>query len=123
MSSTALRDHLDKTDTVHVITRKADGDERTTPIWSVVVDDVPYIRSVDGPDGFWFKRAIARGWVAFEVGGVRIDADAEHVLDATTISDVDAAFEAKYSRQRGSVASMMRESARESTLRLTAREG
>jgi hypothetical protein len=121
MTASALRDHLDRTDTVFVITRKADGDERTTPIWSVVVDDVPYIRSVDGPDGVWFKRAIARGWVAFEVDGTRIEADVERAQDATTIAAFDAAMEAKYAGQRSSVQSMLKESARESTLRLVAR--
>ena len=121
-AATSLRDHIDRTDTVHVITRKTDGDERTTPIWAVVADGEPFIRSVDGPDGFWFKRASARGWVAFEVDGVRIEADIEHVQDATTVAAFDAALEAKYARQRSSVQSMLKDSARESTLRLVARE-
>lgn len=117
----ALRDHLDRTDTVHVITRKNDGDERSTPIWSVVVDGEPYIRSVDGPDGIWFRRALARGWVAFDVDGTRVDADVEHVQDATTIAAFDAAMEAKYSRQRSSVQAMLKPESRESTLHLVAR--
>jgi hypothetical protein len=121
MASDALRDHLDRTDTVYVITRKADGEERTTPIWSVVADDEPYIRSVDGPEGYWFRRAVARGWVAFDVDGTRIEADVEHVHDAATLAAFDDALEAKYARQRSSVQSMMKDSARESTLHLVVR--
>jgi hypothetical protein len=122
MSGNALLTYLDRTDTVHVITQRADGDERTTPIWSVVADGEPYIRSVDGPDGVWFKRAVARGWVAFEVDGTRHVTDVELVQDATTVAAFDAALEAKYARQRSSVDSMLREPARESTLHLVARE-
>ena len=121
MSFDALRGHLDRTDTVHVITRKADGDERVTPIWAVVADGEPYIRSVDGPAGFWFKRAIARGWVAFDVAGARVEADVEHVEDATTLAAFDAALEAKYAGQRSSVQAMLTDPARQSTLRLVAR--
>jgi len=117
-----LLDHLDRTDTVHVITRTADGEERRTPIWSVVADGEPFIRSVDGPEGFWFRRAVARGWVAFEIDGTRVEADVKHVQDATTVAAVDAALEAKYARQRSSVRSMMKDSARESTLHLVARD-
>lgn len=120
--SAALRDHLDRTDTVHVITRKNDGDERSTPIWSVLVDGEPYIRSVEGPDGVWFKRARARGWVAFVVDGTRYEADVEQVTDAATIAAFDAAMEAKYAGQRSSVQSMLAPESRESTLRLVARD-
>ena len=123
MSAELLRDHLDTTDTVWVITRKADGEERSTPIWAVVVDGRPFIRSVDGADGVWFKRAVARGWVAFEIGGARVEADVERVRDAETLAAFDAELETKYARQRASVASMLRESARDCTLRLAAREG
>jgi hypothetical protein len=123
MSAELLRDHLDTTDTVWVITRKADGQERSTPIWAVVVDGTPYIRSVDGADGVWFKRAMARGWVAFEIDGARVEADVERVRDAETVAAFDAELETKYARQRASVASMLRESARDCTLRLAAREG
>ncbi|HEV7742597.1 MAG TPA: DUF2255 family protein [Pseudolysinimonas sp.] len=121
-AGTALRDHLDRTDTVFVLTRRADGEERSTPIWAVVADGEPYIRSVNGADGLWFRRAMARGAVAFEVEGTRIDADVERVEDAATIAAVDAALEAKYARQRGSVQSMLTDSARECTLRVVARQ-
>ncbi|MCU1417477.1 MAG: hypothetical protein JWP32_1651 [Schumannella sp.] len=121
-AGTALRDHLDRTDTVFVLTRRADGKERSTPIWAVVADGEPYIRSVNGADGLWFRRATARGAVAFEVDGTRIDADVERVEDAATIAAVDAALEAKYARQRGSVQSMLKDSARECTLRVVARQ-
>lgn len=121
MALDSLRDHLDRTDTVYVITQKNDGDERRTPIWSVVADGEPYIRSVDGTEGMWFKRALARGWVAFEVDGTRIEADVEQVRDAATIAAFDAAMEAKYARQRSSVQSMLTPESRESTLHLVAR--
>lgn len=118
---TPLRDHLASSDTVFVITQKADGDEVSTPIWSVVAEGEPYIRSVDGAAGLWFKRATARGWVAFEVDGTRHEADVERVTDATTLAAFDAALEAKYSAQRSSVQAMLKDSARECTLRLVER--
>ena len=122
MASDALLDHLGRTDTVHVITRTATGEERSTPIWAVVADGEPYIRSVDGPDGWWFRRATARGWVAFDVDGTRIEADVERVEDAATVAAVDEALRAKYAAQRSSVQSMLKPSSRESTLHLVARD-
>lgn len=121
MPDTRLRDHLDRTDTVFVITRKADGDERTTPIWSVTAEGEPYIRSVDGVAGMWFRRATARGWVAFEVDGQRIEADVERVEDAATNAAVDEALRQKYPRTGASLAAMLVESARECTLHLVPR--
>lgn len=121
MPDSALYDHLNTTDTVEVITRKADGDERVTPIWSVVSGGAPYLRSVEGAAGLWYRRAVARGWVAFEVGGARREADVEHIDDAATIAAVDEALRAKYPAG-SSVDAMVTEAARAATLRLLPRD-
>jgi hypothetical protein len=38
-------DYFTRTDTVHIATERRDGCEVVTPIWAVVLDRVPYIRS------------------------------------------------------------------------------
>ena len=117
VSFQALIDHLDTTGTVTIATRRADGEERTTPIWSVAVGDQPYVRSAYGPDSWWYKRAIARG-AAFLVDGEWMPVRAQYVDDDATIAAVDAAYSTKYARQRASLQSVLTAEARACTLRL-----
>ena len=49
-------DYFANTDTVHIATESRDGGEVVTPIWAVVVNGVPYIRSVYGADSMWYRR-------------------------------------------------------------------
>lgn len=118
MPVSPLIPYLDTTDEVEVITRKVDGDERGTVIWSMVVDGVPYLRSVEGAAGLWYRRAVARGWVAFAVDGRRHEADIEPIDDAEVATAVDEAIRTKYAHEPDSVELMLREPARAATLRL-----
>jgi len=122
MAARTLRNHLDTTDTVRVMTRKADGAERVTPIWSVVADGQPYLRSVDGSEGWWYRRAVARGWVAFEIDGERVEASVEEVEDAATLSAVDEAYRAKYGRFGSSLDAMLTDTSRPATIHLVAQQ-
>lgn len=114
----AVTEHLDMTNTVVIITRRADGTEKATPIWSTVFEGRPYVRSAFGPDSWWYKRAIARGEAAFEVDGTRIDVRLEHVDDATTISGIDDAFSAKYAAEAADLVPMLTDESRACTLRV-----
>jgi hypothetical protein len=41
----SVTDHLECTDSVQIATRLRDGGEVVTPIWSVAVNGVPYVRA------------------------------------------------------------------------------
>jgi hypothetical protein len=114
----AVTEHLDTTNTVVIITRRADGTEKETPIWSTVFDGTPYVRSAFGPDSWWYKRAIASWTAAFDVDGRRIDVRLEHIEDAATISGIDDAFSAKYAAEAADLVPMLTDESRACTLRV-----
>ncbi len=78
---------LDETKEVRVRTRE-DGREFTTIIWIVVSDAVVFVRSVDGVDGRWYRRALADPNVDIIVDGNEIPFRAVHVDDADEIDGV-----------------------------------
>jgi hypothetical protein len=114
----AVTEHLDTTNTVVIVTRRADGTEKATPIWSTVFDGRPYVRSAFGPDSWWYKRAIASWTAAFDVDGRRIDVRLEHIEDAATISGIDDAFSAKYAAEAADLVPMLTDESRACTLRV-----
>ncbi|HEY3126548.1 MAG TPA: DUF2255 family protein, partial [Candidatus Limnocylindria bacterium] len=57
----AVIERFESTDTVEIETRSAKGTKHLIPIWIVVVDAVPYVRSVRGPAGRWYRELLARG--------------------------------------------------------------
>jgi hypothetical protein len=118
MNVEALHAYLTDRSVVTVVTTKRNGDDVSTPIWSVVVDDVPYIRSEYGHDGWWYRRALARGRVGFEVGDGIERVTAMPVTDEAELSRVDDAYRAKYGGSRSSLEMMLRPLARECTLRV-----
>src|SRR5207247_10329782 len=62
---------FDATKTVEIETRSAKGTKHSVPIWIVVVDGVPYVRSVRGPAGRWYRELLARGEGAVVAVGKR----------------------------------------------------
>ena len=118
MNAEALHAYLADRKVVRVVTTKRSGEEVSTPIWSVVVEDVPYIRSEYGHDGWWYRRALARGRVGFEVGDGIERVTAMPVTDEAELSRVDDAYRAKYAGSRSSLEMMLRPLARECTLRI-----
>jgi hypothetical protein len=121
MNVEALRAHLADRSVVRVVTTKRNGDDVSTPIWSVVVDDVPYIRSEFGRTGRWYRRAVARGRVGFEIGDEIERVDIEPVTDEAELARVDSAYRAKYARSASSLEMMLAPLARECTLRVAPR--
>lgn len=59
---------LDRTEVVAIVTTRQDGEPAATPIWSMVVDGVPYVRSAYGPGSWWYRHVRAGRPVAFALG-------------------------------------------------------
>lgn len=104
---------LDETREVLIET---DGRVKTI-IWIVVIGNVVYVRSVRGPEGVWYRRALAEPRVSIVVGDDRIDFDASHVTDEAEIEAVSDALRAKYP-SGGSLDRMTRDEVLDTTLRL-----
>lgn len=80
---------------IRVAGRRADGSARTlTIVWQVVVDGVLYVRSVNGPDGQWF-RGVTRNYEGFIDAGKGPRA-VTYTLDNTSAQAIDHAYATKY---------------------------
>ena len=127
-------DLLDRTNVVAVVTTRASGAPIATPIWSMVVDGVPYLRSAFGPDSWWYRHVRAGRPVAFAMGDGAIserDRDAALELprepvqavyvpaDLPVQDRIDAELRRKYADERKTdVDAMLSEEARACTLRI-----
>lgn len=111
-------DFVDRTNTIRIATRRQDGREVVTPIWGVVVDGVPYIRSGYGEKSNWYQRVQRDGVLSLVDGSRRYPATIENVSDENVIRQVDAAYETKYADEPDSLRPMLKTEAREFTMRL-----
>lgn len=59
---------LDETEVVAIVTTRENESAIATPIWSIVIDDTPYIRSAYGAGSWWYRHVMARRPVAFALG-------------------------------------------------------
>jgi len=59
---------LDDEQIVAIVTTRQNGGAHVTPIWSMVVDGVPYIRSAYGTTSWWYKHVVAERPVSFALG-------------------------------------------------------
>jgi len=109
---------FDTTDTVEIETRSAKGTKHSVPIWIVVVDGVPYIRSVRGPQGRWYRELVASGDGAIVAAGTRTAVNAKQDKSAKSIDAVSAALRKKYRGSGQSLQSMLRPSVLDTTVRL-----
>lgn len=89
-------DYLSSTDTVHIATELPDGGEIVTPIWAVVVEGTPYIRSGYGPQSKWYLRVQRTGRATFIDGPHRYPVTIENLNDEAINRNVDAAYRTKY---------------------------
>lgn len=80
-------------DVVRIVTANEDGSERTTKIWIVVVDDAAYVRT--GATR-WFANVERDPSVTITAGDAVYAARADRVTAAERITQVQAAFRAKY---------------------------
>jgi len=109
---------LDETNIVEIETRSAKGTKHLIPIWIMVVDGVPYVRSVRGPSGRWYRELLAHGDGAVVVGGKRVPVRATKDSSAKAIEAVTAALRKKYARSGQSLQSMLRTNVLDTTVRL-----
>jgi hypothetical protein len=90
---------------------------RRTTIWIVVADGVPYIRSVRGERGRWYREIRARPAGAIHVNGRRIPVRAIPADDAASVKTCSAALSSKYSAD-ASTPDMLLPEVLDTTLRL-----
>ncbi len=92
-------------------------------IWVVRVGDDPYVRSVNGRPGGWFRGVQQTHGGHIQAGGVEKDVTFEEVDTAEDVNNaIDAAYRAKYRRySAGIVNTTLTPQARASTLELAPR--
>lgn len=100
-----------------VIETRASGRTFRTVIWIVVDGGEVFVRSVRGPSGKWYQRALVDPEVTILVGDRRLSARAIHAPDHASIDRTSAALRAKYPVSR-SLDSMLRAEVLETTMRL-----
>ena len=103
---------------VDIETHSARGIKHSVPIWIVVVDGVPYVRSVRGPEGRWYRELLARGDGALVADAKRVPVRATLDRSPKTIEAVSGALRKKYPRSGQSLASMLRDDVLDTTVRL-----
>jgi hypothetical protein len=111
-------ERLNKEKTVEIETRSPAGTKHSVPIWIMVVAGVPYVRSVRGPKGRWYRELLARGEGAVVAGGMRVPVKATHDSSAEAIAAVSGALRKKYPRSGQSLESMLRPDVLDTTVRL-----
>lgn len=127
---------LDEIQVVAIVTTRTAGDLIATPIWSMVIDGVPYVRSAYGPDSWWYRHCLSGRPVAIVVGdGAIAERDRDTALalpresvtathipaDATIQRAIDAEIERKYAgSRRSSIDAMLSTEAVACTLRVDA---
>jgi hypothetical protein len=116
--SPAVLKSFDETKVVEIETRSAKGTKHLIPIWIVVVDGVPYVRSVRGAAGRWYRELLARGDGALVSGGRRVPVRAAKDSSLEGIEAVSAALRKKYARSGQSLQSMVRANVLDTTVRL-----
>lgn len=111
MISGGLLTALARSNVVAIVTTRRSGEPLATPIWSVVIDGVAYIRSAYGPSSWWYRHALSGRPVSFVVGDGAVaerDRDAALALPREPVrlipvaaddpiqQDIDAEIRRKY---------------------------
>jgi hypothetical protein len=103
---------------IDVETSSPEGEVHRVIIWIVVVGEVPYVRSVRGAKGRWYRELLRTGEGAIHVGSRRIPVRATRVSDAAENDRVSEAIQQKYVRPAASVKAMIRDEVLATTARL-----
>ena len=109
---------FDETKVVDIETVSPKGTKHSVPIWIVVVNGVPYVRSVRGPSGRWYRELLARGEGAIVAAGKRTNVKAKHDRSKAAIDGTSDALSRKYKTSRASLASMLLKDVLDTTVRL-----
>ena len=102
---------------VDIETQGPDGKVHKVTIWIVVHDGAPYVRSVHGKKGRWYRELIARKQGVLHVGTRKVPVRPAAVAEPELIDQVSAALWRKYPRS-ASLFSMLRLVTLDTTLRL-----
>lgn len=116
--SPSVLKRFDETKVVDIETRSATGTKHSVPIWIVVVDGVPYLRSVRGTSGRWYRELLATGEGAIVAGGKRTKVKATHDGSKAAIAGTSEALRRKYKTSGQSLGSMLRADVLDTTVRL-----
>lgn len=108
---------------VDIETRSPKGEVHRVTIWVVVSGGVPYVRSVRGAKGRWFRELMRHGDGAVLIGRQRVPVHARLVKDTAENVRVSEAIQEKYDRPRASVLAMIRPEVIPTTARLEAATG
>jgi hypothetical protein len=112
-------DLLARLEEINVETRSAAGDVHSTIVWPVVRDGVVYLRSYKGPNGRWYREALADADIALLVDGRRLPARAIPAADPASVDACSAALREKYPRDQ-SLGAMLTPEVLPTTLRVEA---
>ena len=93
------------------------GKTHKVTIWIVVHDGAPYVRSVRGKKGRWYRELVARKHGVLHVGTRKVPVRPAAVAEPELIDQVSAALWRKYPRSP-SLFSMLRLVTLDTTLRL-----
>ena len=102
---------------IEVETHAPSGSVHRTIVWPVVDAGVVYVRSYKGPNGRWYREAIADPEVALHVDGRRLPATAVPATDPISIRACTNALRAKY-RGDSSLPAMLVAAVLPTTLRI-----
>ena len=110
-------DLLATTKEIRVETRSKSGEVHRTIVWPVVHEGVVYLRSVRGPDGRWYREAVADSHIALLFDRRRVPARAIRATDDASVEACSAALREKY-RRSYSLESMLIPDVLPTTLRI-----
>lgn len=126
---------LAATRVVAIVTRTPKGERVAAPIWSMVVDGVPYLRSAFGPESRWYRHVrsgrpaefvLADGSIAETDRAAALALPSAPVAfedvpdDDAVQTAIDAELDRKYAEEPSSIAAMKTPEARGCTLRVVA---
>jgi hypothetical protein len=89
---------LQEADEIEMRTPRGDGTTSSRPIWVVVVDGVPYVRSYAGERGAWYRRARADGRAVLGVTGEDLPVRLVQASGGELDDRISDAYRAKYGR-------------------------
>jgi hypothetical protein len=112
-----LVQRMDVAKEVDIETRSPEGKVNRVTIWIVIVEGVPYVRSVRGTRGRWYRELTARKEGALHVGSRKVPVRPVKVRAPEVIDEVSAALWRKYPKT-ASLFSMLRYVTLDTTLRL-----
>lgn len=116
----AALDLLDRSIEVDVRTPRRDGSMSRRPIWVVVVDGVPYVRSYLGERGAWYRRARADGRATLAADDRTLEVGFAPIDDPELDDRISDAFRGKYGESSPeSTEAMVTPEVRATTLRVS----